>query len=214
MKKIIYTALVILLYKPGYAQYTPNFNPSSTHKKKIFIVTKVLGDEEIIKNAGEIAAYVLFDSIGKNWNMPTENDYLRFKILHFYTLNDRKNGEHWKKLYRLEKAALNNKFDEYLKGRLKRKNFKISTEFINTTYILKVYFIDSSTDIQYHAPHAVYQFIDTRSNSIVLQYHIEPKKEKALLEYIDTSVDLTKEKTTFLDLSIGMSNYFKKHIKY
>jgi hypothetical protein len=210
MKKIIFSILLAISLNISFAQY---YTPNPNNNTITYTVTRVFGNEELLRGAGNIAAYFVFDSIGKYWNMPTENDYLRFKILHFYTLNDRKNGEHWKKLYYIQKTALINDFDRYMAGRLKKKSFKISTEFNNTNYILKIYFVDNSTNVQYQAPYAVYQFIDSKTEKVVLQYHIEPKQKKSVMEYIDTTSDRDKERATFLDLSIAMSNYFRKHIK-
>src|SRR6476620_2622225 len=124
MKKII--CIFLLLTAAGYcrAQYTP----TGGNEVIVYTITKNFGDESFLKNAGDIAASFRFDSIGANWNMLTENDYIRFKILHFYIINERKEGEHWKKLYAAARSGLYETFERYMGGKLKKKNYRISAE--------------------------------------------------------------------------------------
>lgn len=187
MKKILF-ALSFLAIQTCHAQYV---------EKIIYTITKNYGDENLIKNTGNIATSFRFDSIGCNWNMPTENDYLRFKILHFYIINERKEGEHWKKLYAGQKNALYETFDRYMTGKLKKKPFKISTEFEKTDYTFKMIFFDVSKNIQYEDYEAICQFVESKTGKVVLEYHIKIKTKDAV--------------GTFSGLSIAMSNFFKSN---
>ena len=227
MRKTIST--IILLFTITnfcYSQFTPPGSPSTmpmgnipNNNVIIYRITKTIGNEDEIKKAGNIAVTFSYDSIGKNWNLPTENDYLRFKILHFYILNERKEGEHWKKLYYKQKTGLNEKFDDYMNSRLKHKGFKISTKFSNTEYILKVRFYDKATNVQYNDFCAIYEFINSKTGEVVLQYYIEPKNKNKFDDYTDASENHNFLETnkqgfgTFLDMSVAMSNFFKKHLK-
>jgi hypothetical protein len=205
MKKLFITVTFFFIMSLCWAQY---------YEIKLYKIYLTQGSEANIKNIGDVAAHFNYDSIGKNWNMKTENDYLRFKILHFYILNKRKEGEHWKKKYNETKIVLNKKFNDYMRSRLKKRNLKISTALSDTRYRLNVYFIDKSDNVQGERYVATFQFTDSKTGEVLAQYYIEQKpvllKREQPKDFYNETDNTVK---SFLELSIAMSNYFKKHLQ-
>jgi hypothetical protein len=208
--RISFFFLIIFLFLSHLtiAQY---IGPSAANsgQRVVFSITKEKGSEDILKQAGNINAVFHFEQIGVNWNMQSEEEYLRYKILQHYILHKKKGGESWKKKYFNQKIYLHERFDRYMKSRLKKKAFKISMLFTNTQYTAHVYFIDRAKNIQKSDYYAIFCFRDNKTNEIVLQYRVEVKYKDP-----DNLLMPESQKTgsSFWGLSMAMSNYFKKYL--
>lgn len=181
---------------------------ASTRRVYEIICTK--GNPADLLNMGFVQAEFNFGDIGSSWNLPTENDYLRFKILHYYILNHRKEGEHWKKQYKENRQLLDERFDKYMKSRLKKRPLKVSTEFTNTPYKLIVSYIDKSENVQHENFYAVYSFINAKTGKLVVQFSVEEVTYKHTAWSGGYVVNSNEQ---LLELSIQMSNYLKKLLK-
>lgn len=197
MKRIISITFLCMIGLAGWSQ------------TRAYSIYQPIGNTSELLNMGFVAAEFNFDSVGSRWNMKTENDYLRFKILHFYILNERKEGEHWKKQYRLTKKMLDDKFDKYMESRLKKCDLKISTTYENARYKLFVYFVDKSENVQVEDYCAIFNFVDTKTRKIIVQYYIEEKKQSNPSGGFYNSDPIA----AMCDISITMSNFLKKQLK-
>lgn len=200
--------IIILLFSHfSFAQFYGSPLANNNYRV-VFSITKEIGDEALLKDAGEINAVFNFENIGKHWNMQGEDEYLRFKILQHYILHKKSGGESWKRKYLKQKIDLPTKFDGYMKSRLKKKSFKISTLYTNTKYTVYVYFFDKATNIQKNNYYAIFCFKDNYTNETLLQYRVEVK-------YKDPEIMMPESEkvgSSFWGLSMAMSNYFKKHL--
>lgn len=174
----------------------------------VYHITLLNGNPDTLVNIGNVSAQFNFDSVGVNWNMKSENDYLRFKILHFYILNGRKEGEHWKKKYNEGITLLNQSFDKDMERYLKKRKIKISTAFANTPVKLIVSFIDKSTNVQGESYVAFFRFVDVQTEKTIALFHIEEDVQK-MKEW-----DVARPREMQMrDLSFMMARYFKKYLK-
>lgn len=198
--KWILSICLLMIIPSCLAQYG-----SSQH---VYHITLLNGNKDSLLNKGDIAAQFNFDSIGVRWNMKSENEYLRFKILHFYILNGRKEGEHWKKKYKEGIDLLNEDFNKDMGRYLKKRSIKISSGFRDTPVRLIVYFVDKSENVQQEIYVAYFHFIDEVSGKTIALYYIE-EDQKKLKEW---SVAQPKE-MQMRDLTFMMARYFKKHLR-
>jgi hypothetical protein len=208
MKKIIAITLLLLAMSPCRGQQ---------YTTKVFKVFTVKGSDADLKNAENVAATFNFDSIGKQSNMKTEDDYIRFKMLNASVKNKAREGAHWKKLYDKDKALVYKKFDKFMKSRLKKRKMQVSLKFQNTPYKLIVYFIEDLKNKRGQTCCAVFQFVDANTRAVVTQYYIEPKDTSAPYEALYKTVKILVvddyKVSTMMDLCIAMANYLEHNIE-
>jgi hypothetical protein len=160
--------IFISLSNFGYAQYS---SAAATSYK----VIKTKGDENILNSLGNIQAKVSFDSIGVAYNMLSENEYLRFKILHEYLQDERKSGEHWKKEYAHHKNKMYERLEKVTKNPSKKKGFHISPKHENTRYEFVIILKDISDNINLEDYVAICRLVEKKSGEAILEYYVTAK---------------------------------------
>lgn len=174
---------------------------------RTYKITLLNGNPQELVKAGDVSAQFDFEGIGVNWNMKTENEYLRFKILHRYILDGRKEGEHWKRKYSKAVQLVYEDFNIDMERYLRKRKIQISTAFNETPVKLIVSFVDKSENINYENYGAYFRFVNVASGSTIALYYIEENRLPTQL-YGNQRNELQMR-----DLTLVMARHFKKHLK-